>query len=222
MAKEQSHFSFSIGLAVLYILAGILLLSIRPEILFLAAVLVVVAGMLPNIDEGGSGSAQEFGGMLAAVSPLVFLQFFPRVQAGGVSRIALVVICCYLISRVIIARILQNVLKHRGSIHSVPAAIVSFECVYLLFWDLPVRERIFLALAAFMGFFMHLVMDAYSNLDLVGRAMGKGVQKQPGALKLTGASIPSTIALYTCMTVLGWYVIKDIYPGFHFVAGVKY
>jgi len=222
MAKEQSHFSFSIGLAVLYVCAGILLFNVRPEVLFLSAVLVVIAGMLPNIDEGGSGSAQEFGGMLAAVSPLVFLEFFPRYQSAGITRIALVVICCYLVSRVVIARFLQNFLKHRGTIHSVPAAIISFECVYLLFWDLPFRERFFLAFAAFLGFFMHLVMDAYTNLDLVGRAMGKGVQKQPGALKLAGATFMSTIALYTCMMVLGWYVIKDIYPGFHLVAGVKY
>ena len=221
MAKEQSHFSISIGLAVIYVLAGVVLLALKPEVLLLASVIVVIAGMLPNIDEGNSGSAHEFGGLLAAVSPLIFLQFFPRFQDGGITRLVLVVVCCYILSRIVIARVFQKVLIHRGMLHSIPAAIVTFEVVYLLFWDLGQRDRLYLAFAALLGFTMHLIMDAYTNLDLVGRAMGRGVQKQPGALKLKGNTWGATFAVYTCMFVLGWFVMKDLYPGFRLVAGVK-
>ncbi len=222
MAKEQSHFSFSVGLAVIYVLAGVTLFSFPPEVLFLSAVIVVIAGMLPNVDQGSSGPAHEFGGLLAAISPLIFFQFFPQYQDGGITRLALVVICCYLLCRVIISRVLENVLVHRGMWHSLPAAIITAEAVYLLFWDLSQRGRLFLAAAAFSGFIAHLIMDAYTNLDLVGRAMGRGVQKQPGALKIKGATWGSTIAMYACMTVLGYYVMQDLYPGFRLVAGVKY
>ena len=66
MAKPQSHFSVSVGASVLYVLFGSMALNVAPEILFLAAVIMVIAGMLPNIDESQSGAAQEFGGLLAA------------------------------------------------------------------------------------------------------------------------------------------------------------
>ncbi|MFN8390507.1 MAG: metal-dependent hydrolase [Bdellovibrionota bacterium] len=222
MAKEQSHFSFSVGLAVLYALGGMFILDLRPEVILLSSVIVVIAGMLPNIDEVESGSAQEFGGLLAAASPLVLFEFYPAFSHGGITRVVLVVICCYLISRVVIVRLLQTVTSHRGIIHSIPAAILSFEAVYLLFWDLGLRARMFVAFAAFLGFFVHLLMDAYTNVDLVGRALGRGVEKRPGALKLKGNSWGSTIAMYTCVMVLGWFVLKDIYPGFRLTAGVHY
>jgi membrane-bound metal-dependent hydrolase YbcI (DUF457 family) len=222
MAKEQSHFSFSMGLAVLYALCGVFILNMPAEVVLLSSVILVIAGMLPNIDESQSGSAQEFGGLLAAISPLILFQFFPSFRGGGITRVALVVICCYLLSRILIVRLLQGMTTHRGALHSIPAAIVTFEAVFLLFWDLSLRPRLYLSIAAFLGFFVHLLMDAYTNIDLVGRAMGRGVQKRPGALKLGGASLSSTLAVYACAMVLGWFVVKDVYPGFHFVAGVKY
>lgn len=222
MAKQQSHFSVSVGLAVIYVLLGTLLFNFHPEILFLASVILVIAGMLPNVDESSSSEAQELGGLLAAISPLVFLELYPRFQHGGITRLTLVVVCCYLLSRVVIARLMKACFVHRGVLHSLPAAVITFEGVYLLFWDLTQTQRIFLAFAGFAGFFTHLLMDAYTNLDLVGRAMGRGVQKQPGALKLKGPNWGGTFALYTCMMVLGWFVLKDIYPGFRVVPVVQY
>ena len=207
---------------MLYALAGVTIFNLTPEVILLASVVVVIAGMLPNVDESNSGSAHEFGGLLAAIAPLILFQFFPSFRQGGITRVALVVICCYLLSRVLIVRTLQKLTSHRGFLHSIPASIITFEAVYLLFWDLSVRPRVYVALAAFSGYFVHLMMDAYTNVDLVGRVMGRGVEKRPKALKLGGNSWVSTIAMYTCMTVLGYFVMKDIYPGFHVNADVRY
>ena len=222
MATLQSHFSFSTGLSVLYAAAGAMVLDVPLEIVLLAAVVVVITGVLPNIDEGKSGPAQEFGGLIAAIIPLVCFQLFPALGNAGVSRVALVVVGGYFVSQLVVVRTLQGLTTHRGVLHSIPAAIICCELVFLIFSDLTMFQRGYLTGAAFSGFFAHLVMDGYGNLDLVGRAMGRGVEKQAPALKLTGNTWLSTLAMYSCMFVLGWFVVQDIYPGFHFEAGFRY
>lgn len=218
MAQRSSHLSISVILAILYAGIGLSILGIHPEHVLLASVIVVVAGLLPNIDsDPGAGTAREFGALLAAAAPLLLIEFFPIVKAGGVARIALVVICCYLISRLIVVRILEYRTEHRGLIHSVPAAIITSEAIYLLFWDLFAYQRAYLAGAALLGYLSHLVLDASSNIDLLGKK-----EKKPPALKLKGPSWQSTFMMYSVSIVLGWLVVRDIYPQFRIYAGFKF
>lgn len=221
MAQYQSHVTFSVVTGIVYALLGVFFLQVFPEHAMLASVIVVIAGILPNIDEGGSAPAQELGGLLAAISPLVLIEFFPGLRSGGVARIALIVICCYFLTRLIVVRALQKFTNHRGMIHSIPAAIITSELVYLLFWDLFWQDRLYLAGGAFVGYFSHLFLDASTNLDLVGKAMGNAGKKAP-ALKLKGPSFGSTVVMYTSMIVLGWFVVQDFYPHLHSYAAVKY
>lgn len=222
MAKLQSHFSFSTLLAALYAVLGGLIFEFRFETLLLASVLVVLAGVLPNIDEGKSGPAQEFGGLIAAVIPLLAFQLFPGLRQSGVSRAALVVLLGYFLGRLVVVRMLQGLTTHRGMLHSIPAAVICCELVFLFFYDLPLVARLYLTGAMFLGFFMHLLMDGYGNLDLVSRAMGRGVTRQPAALKFLGPTWYGTVAMYTCMAVLGWFIVQDVHPGVHLVAGFRY
>ena len=212
MAEQQTHISFSIALAAAYAAAGIFVFGVFPELVVLASVIVVVAGILPDVDSGKGPPAREFGGLLAAVSPLLIFEFYPELRAGGVARITLVVVCSYLLTRIVVVRGLQKFTHHRGILHSIPAAIITFELTYLLFWDVFWYDRLYLASAAFVGFMSHLLLDAYTNLDLVGKAMGSG-SKKPAALSLRGDTIPGTLAVYAGMLVLGYYVAVDFYPG---------
>lgn len=221
MAQHQSHITFSIIVGIGYALLGISVFQIFPEHALLASVIIVIAGMLPDVDAGGGAPARELGGLIAAISPLAVIEFFPGLKAGGIARIALVVICCYFITRMIVVRVLQKFTVHRGIIHSIPAAIITGEVVYLLFWDLYWQDRLYLATGAFVGFFSHLFLDASTNLDLIGRALGKG-EKKPAALKLRGKSLGATLAMYASVIVLGWFVVQDVYPQLRFYAGVKY
>ena len=219
MANYQSHVSFSLFAAAGYAFIGLSILGMYPEIVVLASVVIVIAGMLPDIDDGGSTPAREMGGLLAAVSPIVFLEFFPELKAGGVARIALIVVACYLLTRIVIMRGIQKLTVHRGMLHSVPAALITFEVTYLLFWDLYWKERIFLASAALVGYLSHLLLDAYTNLDLVGKAMGNANRK-PAALKLVGPTWGSTIVAYSFVALLGWFVVKDLFPQLELYAGL--
>ena len=221
MASSQSHFSFSIFIAAIFAAIAILLFGFKAELVLLSAVLVVVAGMLPNIDQSGSNQARELGSLLAAVAPLVCLELFPQIGAGGVPRIALVVVLCYLITRLVIVRGLKKYTTHRGMIHSVPAAIIAAEITYLMFWDLKWQGKLLLASATLLGFSVHLLLDAYSNLDLVKAAKGEKESKTP-VLKFVGATGGITFFTYATMLLLGWFVASDIYPRLGIYAKVTY
>lgn len=221
MATPQSHFSFSLIIAALYALGALLLFHFKPELVLLAAVLIVVAGMLPNIDQGGSNQAKETASLLAAVAPLICLELFPAVSQGGVARIALVVVLCYILTRLLVVRGLRKYTVHRGMVHSIPAAIIAAEVTYLLFWDLERAGKFFLAAATLTGFMTHLFLDAYGNLDVVKSATGQK-EKKPPVLKFAGATGKSTFFTYATMVVLGWFVARDIYPSLGFYAKVTY
>lgn len=211
MAQSQSHMTFSFGVAILYALYGLYGLNIDPEQIVLASAIVVFAGMLPDIDSGRTTSAQEFGGILAAISPLLVFEYFPHLQGGGVARIALIVVCCYLLTKLLVVRGLQAFTVHRGMLHSIPASILVFEVCFLLFWDSATVDRFYLSYAAFFGFLSHLLLDAYGNLDIVGRALGKG-ERKPSVLKILGPTWQSTAILYGAILALGYLAWPDLYP----------
>ena len=208
MAKDQSHISFSLVIAVTYSAFGFFLLDVHPEPIILAAAIIVIAGILPNID-AGPDAPLELGGMLSAVVPIAVLEFFPIIKTGGITRVALVVICCYLLARILIVRLLFSFTEHRGIMHSIPAALLTGEFVYFLFWDLPQTERLFLACAGLLGFMSHLALDGMGNLQLIGGA-GKKSNPSP-TMKFTGNSWASTIVIYFFVGYLGWLIFQDFY-----------
>ncbi len=222
MAKLENHFSLSTGAAVIYAMMGALLLDLGGEVVFLASVLLIMAGVLPNVDQAEDKSAQELTGLLAALVPLLILNYSPSLQSGKVTTLALIIILSYFISRYFFNSLLTNYTSHRGALHSIPAAIITFEIVFLIFKDLPIAERLYLGGAAFSGFFSHLLIDAYTNLDLLNRATGKGVAQKPAVLKLWTNNVGSTLGLYSTMTILAYFVAKDIAPNFKLFAGVQY
>ena len=221
MAKYESHVTFSTVAGIAYGLVGMLMLDIYPEHCILALAMIVIAGILPDIDHKNGAVAKEVGTLISAVCPILILKFLPGIKAGGMTRIALVVIACYLFTRVFIVRLLQNITVERGMLHSIPAAIVIFEVVYLVFYDLYWTDRLYVATAAFAGFFFHLLLDASSNVDIVGSALGEGKKKTP-ALKFFGNDTPATVAVYLCMATLGWFVMKDMYPNLSVQTAVTY
>ena len=114
MASHRGHITFSTAIAAGYAYAGMEHYDINPEYVLLASVIIVIAGMLPDIDAGASGPSRELGGLLAAVSPIFALEYYPDLKTGGVTRIALVVIGCYLFTRVFVVRGLKSLQSTGG------------------------------------------------------------------------------------------------------------
>lgn len=218
MAKQRSHLSTSVLLSGIYLGIGFLLFRLDPEVLLLGSIITVLCGILPNIDSGpDSESGQQFIALLTAVAPLILLSAIPELRTGGIARIALVLILSFFLTRSFSKWALAKFFSKRGTLHSIPAAVIIFEITYLLFFDLFPKERLYLGGAAFCGFMSHLLLDAVMNVDLVGNKT-----PQPPVLKLGGKNWMQTTALYTTMVILGWFVLKDVYPSLRLYGGVKY
>lgn len=219
--RYQNYISLGVLVGIAYAFFGIYSLHLYSETAILAAVVIFITSILPEIDAGKGPSTRELGGLLAAIAPLAILQAYPSLQTAGVSRLALVVVVSYVTTRIIATRLLASCTSPMGMIHSIPAAVVTFEAVFLLFSDLYVKDRLFVAGAAFIGYFAHLLIDAYSNLDLFGKATGEA-KRAPRALKFFGDKATPTIITYGSLLVLGWFVLRDLYPDLKLFAGVQY
>jgi membrane-bound metal-dependent hydrolase YbcI (DUF457 family) len=218
MAQERSHLTVSTVCAIAYSGLGVVLWHIGIDLVLLAAILVVVAGMLPNVDSGPeSESGERLIGFLGAVAPLVIISLFPQFKTAGIARLALIVIISFFVAQHISTWMLGTFFQHRGLLHSIPAAIIIFEIGYLIFWDLPPSRRLFLGGAAFVGFASHLILDAMMNVDLVGNK-----EKKIPVLKVAGSTWKTNLALYSTLLVLGWFVLKDLSPGLKIYGGVNY
>jgi membrane-bound metal-dependent hydrolase YbcI (DUF457 family) len=220
MAKLQSHASASVGLAIVYAVIGSAL-HIDGEHALLAGTLVVIGGIFPNIDKKGDLPSQQLIGLISALVPIAAIESISALRNGGVSRIALAAILLYAGTRFVVGRLIEQGTDHRGIIHSIPASIITAQLVFLIFADLLWFDRLYLAFGAFLGFFSHLLMDAYTNLDLVGKALGRA-EKKPRVLKVLGRSWPSTIALYSIIAGLALIMARDLAPQLSLFAGIKY
>ena len=215
------YFTSSILIAAVYALLGYYWGGFDIEHVLLASAIVIIAGILPDVDGSDEMPTREVAGLLAAVSPLVFLELFPGISQGSLIRVALIIICCYILTRLIIFRGLKLIFSPRGMIHSIPSSIISFQLTYLLFWELPLYSRLFISMAAFVGFFFHLLLEAYLEFDLIGRASGKHTTGA-GTLKFFGRSWLSNATVYGTMLILGWIIVKDIYPDLGVSAKLTY
>lgn len=215
-------FSSSLALSLVYVICGFVFLNISFEHLLLAAVVIVVCGLLPDIDGSSDIPARELAGILAAVSPLLFLEFFPEFGVSSISRLVLVIVCSYVLTRVLVLKLTRAVFKPGGMIHSFPAAIITAELAFLLFWDLPLIDRSYVAFAAFLGFIFHLMIEAYSGVDFVASAVGEKIDKTGGVLKFYNDSWFSNLLVYSSVFFLGFLVVRELFPNLGFSAYLTY
>lgn len=208
MAKQQSHVSLSVFIGVVYALVGILFFDIYIEGAMLAFVFVLIAGVLPDVDAIDGPPARELAGLVAAFVPIVLLKRFPFISEGGIVREVFFIIVSFLFVRGTLARILANHTRRRGMIHSIPAAIIVSELAYLLFDGVYRVDRLYLSFAVFVGFIAHLLLDAGSDLDIVGKAVGSEQKKVP-VLKVSAPTTGATLSMYGAILFLGWFVAND-------------
>ncbi|MCC6932809.1 MAG: metal-dependent hydrolase [Deltaproteobacteria bacterium] len=211
MAQYQTHISFSVVSGAAYAFMGYSMFHIFPEHLLLAFILVVIAGMLPDLDASHGMPARELSGLLAALAPVILFEHYPNLRTAGSARMSLVFIVCYLLTRILSLRTLQIFTTHRGMIHSLPATIIVFQLSYFLFSDLYWKDQVYLAGAIGFGFLSHLVLDGYTNLDILGTAMGKRSGGAP-ALKILAPTWGLTFFIYGIIAALGYVMSNDYFP----------
>jgi hypothetical protein len=106
-------------------------------------------------------------------------------------------------------KIIENIMEHRGIVHSVPFAIISaiilFESVNFIktSYNFENLNSLMIAILFFIGFIVHLILDEMFSVDLLGARIKKSFGT---ALKIVDRkNLIGTAIIYTIIVV---YVIE--------------
>jgi hypothetical protein len=203
MAAFREHVTFSSLIGAGY--AGVLAWSgMEWAHSALAGALCGIAGMLPDLDSDSGRPVRELFGVTAVAVPLLLMR---RMQEGGISPEGTVLFAglLYLIVRFGVAAVFRRLTVHRGMFHSLPAAVIAAEIVFLAH-DCPEPHGQFVfAGGVLLGFLSHLVLDEVYAVD--ARGLTLRLNKAAGsALKLFSQSIPATLATWLLLGFLTYLV----------------
>jgi len=133
----------------------------------------IVGGMLPDIDHDKSTPLkimQFFFSNLVA-----FLVTFKYIGRLPILNIALIWAGAYFLTNIFFY-FFKKFTKHRGMIHSIPAAFLSWFIISLIaykYWGMDVKNSYLIGFFVFLGYLTHLVLDEIYSVDLTGQRIKK-------------------------------------------------
>lgn len=207
MAGFKTHITVSSVLGVGYGGAACLAYGVPWPTCVLAGGLCSVSGMLPDID---SDSGRPFHESMAFAASVVPMMLLPHFQRAGMSHesIVLTAAAVYVAIRFGVAWLLRHYTVHRGMFHSLPAAAVFGEIVYLMASGEDMRLRIYKAGAVVAGYLSHLLLDEIYSIEWHrGRLRLKS--SFGTALKLFGQSGWANLSAYGKMAILAAVIFLD-------------
>jgi hypothetical protein len=203
MAAFRVHVTVSSILGAGYA-AALWALGVEPTNAVLGAALCSVGGMLPDLDSGSGRPVRELFGAASVALPLLLLR---RMNQAGMTPEGMVLLggAVYLLVRFGGAWLFRRLTVHRGMFHSLPAALIVAEIVFLAHDSPDTLGRLTLAGGVFLGFLSHLVLDELSSVDAHGLTLR--LNKAAGsALKLASRNVPATLATWVLLGVLSYAV----------------
>jgi LexA-binding, inner membrane-associated putative hydrolase len=203
MAAFKQHIAVSSTLGAAYT-ASCIYLGTEWSLAALGGMLCALGGMLPDLDSDSGRPVAEIFGITAAILPMLLLQ---RLRDQGLTREA-IILClagCYLAMRFGAPLILGVLTVHRGMFHSIPAALIAAEIVFLAHKTDDIAGSVKLALGVLIGFLSHLVMDELWSVNLSGMTIR--LNKAAGsALKLWSPGLGATLCAYLILAGLSYLV----------------
>jgi hypothetical protein len=207
VAAFKQHITFSSLLGAGYG-AALVHLGVQWPHAVLAGGLCGISGMLPDLDSDSGRPVRELFGAVAVAAPLLVLR---RFQTAGLTGEEIVLTACalYLAIRFGVAWFFKHLTVHRGMFHSLPAAFIAAEIVFLADTAPEAKGRLTLAGGVLIGFLSHLVLDELYAVDARGLRLNKAAGS---ALKLTSQSIPAT--LFTWLVFIGLSYVVGVDGGY--------
>jgi hypothetical protein len=203
MAAFRQHIAVSSTLGAAYS-ASLIYQGTDWSLAALGGLLCALGGMLPDLDSDSGRPVAEIFGITAAMLPMLLLQWL---RDMGLNREAIILSLagCYLAVRFGAPIILGVLTVHRGMFHSIPAALIAAEIVFLAHKATDVSGSVKLALGVLIGFLSHLVMDEIWSVNLSGLSIR--LNKAAGsALKFWSPSFVPTLCAYVILTALTYLV----------------
>lgn len=173
----------------------------------LAGGLCGLAGMLPDLDSDSGKPVREIFGVTAAIIPFMLA---PRFEHAGFSSELMILFAAgiYFLIRFGGAWAFRRLTVHRGMFHSLPAAIIAAQVVFLAHQCDDAQGRVILAGGVFLGFLSHLGLDSVYG---VGDRLLKGGKKPAGGspFKLASDSLAATACCWLILATLSYLVAVD-------------
>jgi membrane-bound metal-dependent hydrolase YbcI (DUF457 family) len=207
MAGFKTHIGCSTVLGIGYGAAGAIWLDMPVPSAILAAGLCSVSGMLPDVDSDSGVPLRESICFGAAVVPMMLWE---QLRQANIPHeiVVLIGMGTYLFIRFVLATIIKHLTVHRGMFHSIPAAAIAGELVYLITAGQNEHVRWFKAVAVVAGYLCHLVLDEIWSFQ-VKRGLITTKASFGTALKFIGDSWLMAVPTYAILAVLSYAVCQD-------------
>jgi membrane-bound metal-dependent hydrolase YbcI (DUF457 family) len=193
MASFRQHTAGGVIWAVTGGLIAAMTISVNIVQLVTLFILGVFAAILPDIDSDTSRPVDILFGIIAVLLPVTLCNiFFPN--GTTMENMLCFIFIAYLVISHLCSKIFFKITKHRGIVHSIPAAIICGEMAFLIFADSPFYIRTAYALILCGGFLVHLIMDEMWSIDLLGARIKKSFG--------TALKFKSDLKLVTILTYL--------------------
>ncbi|MCB9643602.1 MAG: metal-dependent hydrolase [Myxococcales bacterium] len=144
--------------------------------------------------------------VVASICAVPALFFFKKLPLPLPHTLALMIVIAILVQ--VSLPLFRLVTTHRGSIHSVPVAVVYGELVYLFMYRFTVQDRVALAICALLGALSHLLLDEIYSVNFDGkitvkRSFGTAFSfwKQDYASQMIGIYVAMFLLLAFCLFV---------------------
>jgi hypothetical protein len=207
MGNFRQHVGFAGFLGVFYAWGAAVVMGLHWVYGSVAALLVTVAGLLPDLDSDSSVQLRGFSGLLGVLAAVAVWQGIDDSDVLVPFELHLwAAILTYVLVRHGLRRSLAHLTVHRGMNHSIPTAGIWGAITYLGYPSDSHLLRLFMASAVVLGFLSHLTLDEWCSVDLVGRRVNKAFGT---ALKFASKSAGATIVTYVLLALLCWWVTID-------------
>ncbi len=165
----------------------------------------VMGGLLPDIDSDTSVPLRLASHVLAVIGG--FLAVFTFGQRLSLVELVILWLVCFLTIRYGVFSLFTRITVHRGLIHSLPAGM-SFALLAVLIayhgMGISALQAWFCGLFVFLGFIVHLLLDEFYSVNLLGMQFKSSFGS---AFNLGNLRNPyGTFALY--ITLLGLFYIS--------------
>ena len=162
----------------------------------LSAGLCGASGMLPDMDTD-SRSLREVLSFAAVFVSVLAIQNIDQLPTALLTASLI-----YLFIRFALGKIIVALTNHRGMFHSIPAAIIAGEIVFLLFVG-PIQPRLWLAGGVILGYLSHLCLD---------ELYGIGKASFGSALKIFGNEFIPNLLTYSILATLTFLILYERMP----------
>ncbi|QQS61098.1 MAG: metal-dependent hydrolase [Candidatus Moraniibacteriota bacterium] len=204
MASFKTHITFGISLGVLgSVFMVVLALGENIDFLLALFILALLGSILPDIDsDSGIPFHLTFGSLSIISGVFVFFLLFERNSEDTLIKSifgsVLVMLCVW----GMIGGFFKKLTKHRGMVHSIPAALLFFLITFILTskYFFENNEAFLLGLILGLGYVSHLILDEINSLvDFQGRRL---IPKQ---------SLGSSLKFFSSSKLINFLVYASIF-----------